>query len=133
MRSSCPRRSPSSLVGIPCRSAGRRPDALGKLASRLEVHELVLQLVQELWLDPVDDHQAGLEVAKRLAQQILGGSVAPAEGARRIWWDISRRSPLLEEQLQPFRGLASEWEDDLAHRDEYERDIVEEARCLLRM
>ena len=105
--------------------------SLEKPANRVDVRELVVTLLQELRLDPVDDQQAGLKVARQVAQQIIDGSVSPVEGAKRIWWDVSRRVPLIEEWLRPFGGLASEWEDNVALRQEYEVDIVEAAQRLV--
>jgi len=70
-----------------------------------------------------DARVAGEIVAQKLARDIVKGLIAPYEGAKRIWIDVARRVEDLEPALRPFIGLASEWEDDTAHRQEYEEDI----------
>ncbi len=73
------------------------------------------------------DNEAGRIVARNISRAILGGKVSASEGAREIWWKVVRRVPSLEGELGHFAGLASEWEDDIAHRAEYEADIREAA------
>jgi hypothetical protein len=48
-----------------------------------------------------------------------------------IWWDVLERVPSLEGRIGVFRGLGSEWEDDIENRPEYERDIIEASYHLL--
>jgi hypothetical protein len=92
-----------------------------------EVDGLLTQLLEGLGAPLVTEEQAGLLVARRIAQEIVDGSVEPAVGARKIWWDVARRVPAVEGQLREFIGLASEWEDNPDHRGEYENDIIDAA------
>jgi len=67
-------------------------------------------------------------LAREYARQIVDGEVTPYEGARKIWF-VANESRV-DDSLRIFVGLASEWEDDPAHRPQYEAMIVEEARRL---
>lgn len=80
--------------------------------------------------DMPSDNEAGRIVAETISKAIVTGAVAPSEGARAIWWKVVRRIPELESELGHFIGLASEWEDDTAHRAEYENDIRQAAAKL---
>jgi hypothetical protein len=64
------------------------------------------------------------------ATEIIDGNLTPYEGARLIWWHgyLELGCP---DELTPFVGLASEWEDDPDHRSLHEQDIVNEARQLI--
>jgi hypothetical protein len=71
--------------------------------------------------------EAARMYAKRIARDILAATVSPYEGARHLW-QVYVRCPV--DKLRPFVGLASEYEDDMKHRDEYARLIMEESRRL---
>ena len=89
--------------------------------------ELALKEVGRL---PMSKREAGLIVAKNIAQEIINGNIEPYEGARRIWWDIWEQNRELDE-LKVFVGLASGYEDEPDHRHEYVDDILKEARKLI--
>jgi hypothetical protein len=65
------------------------------------------------------------------ANEVLQGTRAPYEGARELW-RLSNDLSELVDALRPFAGLASEWEDNPAHRSEYENDIRIEAETFRR-
>ncbi len=69
------------------------------------------------------EREAGLLMAKDVGRRIINGQMSPSDGARTIWWKVVSRVPELEGELGHFVSLASEWEDDTAHRAEYEADI----------
>jgi hypothetical protein len=84
----------------------------------------------ELGLRAPSPPDAGLMLARSIADDIVEGRIVPYEGARRIWWKVFTRFPQLT-QLTPFVGMASEYEDDKTHRSEYSQLIVDEAKKLL--
>jgi hypothetical protein len=112
-------------------------DSLVELASEpvsansRTVDALLEKVLRALGDRPMADERAGWLIARLLAERIVGGSIEPAIGARKIWSDVARRVPSLEPELRVFIGLASEWEDSVDHRDEYEEDIVAAATQLL--
>jgi hypothetical protein len=86
---------------------------------------LIERALRELGKEPLDLSNAGQLLATLLCQQIVSGKTSPYEGASRIWSIYNRRgSP---KSLIPFVGFASEWEDDLGHRDDYDKLIAEAA------
>lgn len=112
-------------------------DLLVRLASQppstdsQTVDSLLDELLRDLGDRPMDVERAGRLVAQMLAEKIIGGSIEPAVGARKIWWDVARKVPSLEPRLRIFVGLASGWEDSPDHRSGYEDDIVKAAFRLL--
>jgi hypothetical protein len=90
---------------------------------------LIERALRELGKEPLDLSGAGRLLATLLCQQIVCGKTSPYEGASRIWsiYDCCGRP----KSLIPFVGYASEWEDDLDHRDHYDKLIAEAARKLL--
>jgi hypothetical protein len=79
---------------------------------------------------PVPSRQvASVVLAREHARRIVAGEVSPYEGAREIWWEAAN-APGADGSLLSFVGWASEWEDDPAHRPQYEAAILEEARRL---
>lgn len=97
-----------------------------------ESHGLFAKAIRELKLPVPTPAEAGLTLARNIASEVLSGAIVPYEGAKRIWDQVYTRLPELK-QLRPFVGLASEYEDDIAHRDEYARRIVEKCEILTRM
>jgi hypothetical protein len=95
-----------------------------------EAHRLFGKAIQELGLPIPQAPEAGLTLARDIAREVVSGAIAPYEGAKRIWNQIYTRLPELK-QLKPFVGLASEYEDDLDHRDDYSRRIIEKAQSLI--
>jgi hypothetical protein len=91
--------------------------------------ELVDAALEEIGAGPVDNVSAAWTVVRSIARSILRDEVAPHEGAQDIG-SIARMSPELQ-SLNVFAGLASEWEDDLVHRSDYEEDIRDEAKDLV--
>lgn len=115
-------------------AAGLDSPSLRQLAAaqgdgRATIDRLLRSALTELrWTMP-SPAEAGLLHARRVAEDIVAGRVAPYEGARQIWTEVYVQVPTLVE-LRPFVGLASEWEDDPAHREELARTIVEESKRL---
>lgn len=91
------------------------------------IRNLFLMSLEELGMKVPSITEAGLSTARRIANDILIGSVTPYEGAKNIWEDIYTKYPDLT-RLKPFVGMASEYEDDEEHRKEYIEDIVKEAK-----
>lgn len=58
-----------------------------------------------------------------IANDVLQEKRTPYEGAKELW-SLSSAMWELPDALLPFVGLASEWEDDPAHRDEFDHDIT---------
>jgi hypothetical protein len=95
-----------------------------------EVRDLFRKALSELKINMPSTADAGLILACEIAQEVVGGRIPPYQGAKRIWDEIYTRLPELK-QLKPFVGLASEYEDDVPHRDAYSHDIVEECKRLI--
>ena len=96
-----------------------------------DIASLIDDLLETEGAAPLDDERAGLIVAKMLAQDIVDGTIAPAVGARTIWWDVVGRVPTTRDRLADFVGLASEWEDNPEHREAYDAEIVSAAHGLI--
>lgn len=96
-----------------------------------DVDPLLDRLLEAEGTPPLDDERAGLIAANLVAQDIIEGTIEPFVGARKLWWDVARRVPAMEDRLVVFIGLASEWEDNPHHRDAYDRDIISAARDLI--
>jgi hypothetical protein len=116
-------------------ATGSDSPSLRKLAatSRTDIDEirsLFLAALGEMNIAIPSKEEAALSAARGIALQIDCGEIAPYEGAVRIWHDVYTRFPELI-QVRPFVGLASEWEDDISHRGEYERLIREESARFL--
>jgi hypothetical protein len=95
-----------------------------------ELERLLRKALSELVISFPTPAEAGLSLARHVAAEVVRGLTSPYEGARRIWWDVYNRVPQLD-VLRVFVGLASEYEDDQAHQEEYAQDIIEECRNLL--
>jgi hypothetical protein len=66
------------------------------------------------------------ERAVAIANEIIQGETDPYPGAKQLWL-LRTELAALEEDLRPFAGLASEWEDAPAQREATERDIIASA------
>ncbi len=95
-----------------------------------EAHRLFAKALHELGLPVPPAPEAGLTLARDVARRVLSGAIAPYEGAKRIWDHVYTRFPDLK-QLKPFVGLASEYEDDAEHREDYSRRIIEKCKSLI--
>ena len=95
-----------------------------------EAHRLFAKTIRELGLPVPTAPEAGLTLARNTAREVLSGAITPYEGAKRIWDQVYTRLPELK-QLRPFVGFASEYEDDIEHRDDYSRRIVEKCESLI--
>jgi hypothetical protein len=109
--------------------------ALRELAGRTNAtysdeRGLIERALRELGREPLDLSNAGRRLATLLCQQIVSGTTSPYQGASRIWAIYDRCG--MPKSLIPFVGFASEWEDDLEHRDHYDKLIAEAAEKLLR-
>jgi hypothetical protein len=109
--------------------------ALRELAGRTNAtysdeRDLIERALRELGREPLDLSNAGRLLATLLCQQIVSGTTSPYQGASRIWAIYDRCG--MPKSLIPFVGFASEWEDDLEHRDHYDKLIAEAAEKLLR-
>ena len=116
--------------------AGYDPPSLRRLAGshggdREEMRRTFEKTLRELGVRIPSQQEAVLSVARDIAQSVLEGQIAPSEAAKRIWWDLYVRFGQ-PEQLRPFVGFASEYEDRPKHRDEYARLIIEECERILR-
>jgi hypothetical protein len=108
--------------------------ALRELAGRTNAtysdeRGLIERALRELGREPLDLSNAGRRLATLLCQQIVSGTTSPYQGASRIWTIYDRCG--MPNSLIPFVGFASEWEDDLEHRDHYDKLIAEAAEKLL--
>lgn len=90
---------------------------------------LIERALRELGKESLSLSDAERLFAILVCRQIISGGVSPYEGASRLW-AAHNRCGLLE-TLLPFVGFASEWEDDVAHRNHYEKLIVKAARKFL--
>lgn len=96
-----------------------------------EARALLFKALGELHLPPPTPKEAVLDLARECAAQILDGTIAPHEGARRIW-DLTLRVP--EEtltELDTFIYAASEWSERPEDRPRFEVGVVGAARELL--
>jgi hypothetical protein len=74
---------------------------------------------------------AVMRMARKVAIEIIEGTVAPYAGAKQIW-DLSRRLSIDEvPELHPFIYAADEWEARPEDRKFFEDAILAEARSLM--
>jgi hypothetical protein len=74
---------------------------------------------------------AVMRMARKVATEIIGGTVAPYAGAKRIW-DLSTRLSIDQiPELHPFIYAADEWEARPEDRTFFEDVIVSEASSLV--
>lgn len=105
------------LTAVACLSAD---------ASSEEIDDAVQGALEEAGDGAVSDEAAARLIACEVLNRIVDGTTEPFEAARQLW-AVARRVPAIEPTMRPFIGLASEWEDSAAHRNEYDDDIVEQA------
>ena len=122
-------------VAVDALEAGYDSPSLRQLASTSRfdtdgLGNLFTKTLNELGVPIPSPSEAGLELARRIAESITRGTVSPYDGARQIWEEVYTRFPQLAE-LRPFVGFASEYEDDEVHRDVYSNLIIEESKKLL--
>lgn len=106
----------AKLADLPSTSSDEIDAQLTKLAGELDVPEMT-------------EARAGLLIAAGIARELGVGLRQPIDAAREIW-RLANLAPSAEPRLRVFIGLASEWEDDLEHRDLYEEEIRAEALTL---
>jgi hypothetical protein len=100
--------------------------------TRRDVDDEIPLLLQELGTARPTRPQAAKILADEVLRKIVKGEVDAYGGARVLWSYSNDFEDLgVWEQLRPFVGAASEWEDDPERRPDYEQDIVEEATALL--
>ena len=114
--------------------AGFDGPALRELASlgnptRSGEEALIERALRELGKEPLDPISAGRSLVLLLCNEIVSGKISPYEGARRIW--SASNCCGMPKSLNPFIGYASEWEDDLAHRNHYDKLIIQAATQML--
>jgi len=97
-----------------------------------EVDSALDAVLAEMGIAPLYPNEAAMILAKKTAEDIIANKVTPHDGARFIWVKLARRVPEVEEALRVFIGLASEWEEDPIHREQYDSDIVRASRSLVR-
>lgn len=102
-------------------------DALIDLAAEpisecAEVDVALRSLAHDLDYDRMTEMQAGEIAVRSVARCMERGIISPIEAARRIW-RIVLRVPACEPEFRTFIGLASEWDDDFAHRNDIEDEI----------
>lgn len=127
---------PEKMPAVACWAleAGYDGPALRELAGCANVtwsnHQMLIErALRELGRDPISRGDAERMFAILVCHQIISGKISPYEGASRLW-AAHNRCGLLK-GLLPFVGFASEWEDDVAHRDHYEKLIVKAAHKFL--
>jgi hypothetical protein len=92
---------------------------------------LLGQALEELNLPAPTPRTAVLDLARELAREILDATLAPHEGARRIW-DLTLRVQGEDlPELDSFVYAASEWEERPEDRAHFEAGIISAARDLL--
>jgi hypothetical protein len=115
--------------------AGQDSPALRRLAGADsadldDIRRLFQKALDELGVRLPSPSEAGLAFARRIAGDIARGTIPPYDGAKQIWAKVYTRFPHLN-MLRPFVGFASEYEDDVAHREDYSQLIIEESKKLL--
>ena len=129
---------PESLPEVATRALGAGVDtqALRELAGLRPVdarvaRDLFVRAAHELGWEVPTEEAARWELVRQWASDILAGRLSPFDGARRIWWEGWEKLGR-PDSLTPFVGLASEWEDSPDYREQYEQDILDEARNVVR-
>jgi hypothetical protein len=96
-----------------------------------EARALLDRALVELSLRKPNQRDAVLDLAHEFAAEVVEETLAPYQGAKRIW-ELTLRVP--EEhlpELDSFVYAASEWEDRPEDRARFDEGIVTAARALL--
>lgn len=93
--------------------------------------EQVGAALAEVGVDMPSERDARCSEARLVARRIVEGAVEPYVGAAEIWWELAMRNDLVIDELLPFVGDASDWEDLPGRRTEIEASILANARRLL--
>ena len=101
----------------------RGPSLRGHSRTRPKQDPPVCGFLLGMTTEPQDHVSEITERAVAIANEILQGKTDPYPGAKQLWL-LCTELAALEEELRPFVGLASEWEDVPAQREAYERDII---------
>lgn len=94
-----------------------------------EVGDLFDRALGEMGRSPLPKDEAGLRIARTIAQKIVSGGIHPYEGALRIGGILSECPSL--DVLSTFVALADEYEDHLENRPRYLEEIVARAEELV--
>jgi hypothetical protein len=79
---------------------------------------------------PIPDRPGAIHrLAAALARRVLDGELSPLEGAKAIR-SAFHHQPEAGESIRSIAALVGEWEDDMAHRPEYEAAILDEIKKL---
>ena len=100
-------------------------------ADACEARPLFDRALEELKISKPSPREAVIRLAQDEATRIVGGTVAPYAGAKRIWELTSRVPTVRIPELDPFIYAASEWEERPEDRVHFEQGIISEARALL--
>jgi len=110
---------------------GCESNAVGMLAAsegatRREIEHLLPPVLREIGLEPLGPDRALSVLVEDVARRILAGEIAPFSGAREISLlsACRQREGPIWEQVRPFIGLASEWEDHTDGRAAHDADII---------
>jgi hypothetical protein len=96
----------------------------------VDVDRELTAILNDSGTEPMADSEAALAAAYLACERILDGTVTPIVGAMAIW-RVARRVPVVEPVLRDFIGLASEWQDTMRFKGEYEADIREVAQTFV--
>ncbi|KSW30087.1 hypothetical protein [Cellulomonas sp. B6] len=98
-----------------------------------DVDQLLAEVAQAWGVTAPTEQEAAYVVAADIARDLLRGARTPIDTAREIW-RVTGCVPQAQPRLLVFVGLMSEWDDDPAHRAEYDADIrAESARLVAEM
>jgi hypothetical protein len=100
-------------------------------ADTSEAYALFDRALDELKVSKPSRREAIIRLAHDAAAEIVGGTIAPYTGAKRIW-ELTLSTPAVRiPELDPFIYAASEWEERPEDRVHFEQGIVSEAHALL--
>lgn len=127
------RESASSALVDGCDSPSLRRLAGLSSATDIEATPLFEAALAELSIAIPKPREAVIMLSQELASRIVNGTIAPYEGAKRIW-ELTLRMPQERfSQLDTFVYAASEWPERPAHRNIFVEGIVAAARELMEM
>jgi hypothetical protein len=101
-----------------------------RLEDYQDARDLFEKVCDELGIIKPTPEEARWQLVYEWAAAVTSGAMTPIDAARRIWWDgweeLGR-----PDSLTTFVGLTSQWEDDPAHRDDFNHEIRAAAASLL--